>query len=83
MKKPAPCCLIICMWIMFIDIMIPILLTIFIITLPCKFVMMCRRPKLESKINVKVVEPEGGASEDKDELLFVHGWPDCGDMWNE
>jgi len=29
---------------------------------------------------VKVRGPQGKA---KGDLLFIHGWPDCGDLWKE
>ena len=33
-------------------------------------------------MHVVVSGPVDG-TEPKDDLLFVHGWPDSGDMWDE
>ena len=35
----------------------------------------------ESEMQVVVSGPADGV-EAKDDLLFVHGWPDCGEMWD-
>ena len=82
MPRAASCTLIICMFIIFFVICIPITLIIAILGLPYKLILMLTRKSIESKINVKVSEPSEG-SNDNDDLLFIHGWPDCGEMWND
>ena len=37
--------------------------------------------KEETEMHVVVSGPAKGA-EAKDDLLFVHGWPDSGEMWD-
>ena len=67
------------MWIIFIVIAIPLTLLIAVITFPYKvYLLLTRISAPKSKIKVKVTGPEG---EYKDDLLFIHGWPDSGDLW--
>ena len=72
-------CLVIMMFIIFIVIAIPLTIVFWILTFPIKLCNMCTRKKIESKIKVHENKcPDAPL----DDLLFVHGWHDCGDVWN-
>lgn len=38
-------------------------------------------PKEANEIELKIIESK--AKEPKDEILFIHGYPDDGSMWDE
>ena len=55
-----------------------------VITLPWKIYLFLTRPaydKSKNKIDVVVHGPKSAAK--KDDLLFIHGWPDSGSLWDE
>ena len=70
---------VIIMWIFFCFILILLAFVLSVILLPYKFYLICTRNSPESKISVQVHAPEG---EKKDDLLFIHGWPDCAALWD-
>ena len=56
-------------------------LVLTVLTMPVKMIQMLRRENfIETEMQVVVEGPEGTG---KDDLLFVHGWPDCGEMWDK
>lgn len=61
----------------------PVGMIVSILCLPFKILrrMYYGRPK-NNAMEVRISECTG-KGKGKDELLFVHGWPDSGDMWNK
>ena len=72
-------CLVFMMFLIFGCIAIPLTIVFWAISFPCKLIRCCTRKKIESKIEVhENTSPDAPI----DDLLFIHGWPDCGDVWS-
>ena len=83
MPQEASVVTIIIMVIIFFVISIPLTLFIFVVTFPYKIYRILTRKSAEkSKIKVKITAPSEGTTP-LDDLLFIHGWPDCGDLWDD
>jgi len=73
-------CFIVPLWFM----MAPIGMLIWLITLPWKILKIFiygREAKKDLPMLVKITECTG--KNQKDELLFIHGYPDTGKLWNK
>lgn len=57
----------------------PVATALFFTTLPLK--LFRSRSKKPSKIEVEITEAKG--SREKDEILLIHGYPDCARMWDK
>ena len=67
-----------CFYVLFAITAIPLTLILAVITLPWKmYILLTRKAYKQSEIQVNILGP----SKPKDDLLFIHGWPDCGNLW--
>ena len=60
-------------------IMAPVATALFFTTLPLK--LFRARSNKPQKIQVEITEAKG--SREKDEILLIHGFPDCGKLWDK
>jgi len=61
---------------------VPVGFLIYLITLPFRiliWLVTCCKKRKNTDWKCEIIECEGEA---KDTILFVHGWPDCGKMWD-
>ena len=66
-------------WVLFFVILKPLTIFFAVVTLPYKlYLIATRKTQPESKMKVHTVCPQGAI---KDDLLFIHGWPDTGELW--
>ena len=78
-EKPISPILIVFMWVIFMFISIPLTILACVITLPYKLYLIATRvTQEEAEMLVQNDGPRVGA---KDDLLFIHGFPDTGYLW--
>lgn len=65
----------------FFGVLFPITIVFSILALPYKILFQKNNTHTETEINVEVTGPAKG-TEPKDDLLFMHGWPDSGELWD-
>ena len=58
----------------------PLMLVVGIVYFPFKMMCFKQAAAVEEQIDVEITECE--SKEPLDELLFVHGWPDCARLWD-
>lgn len=80
----ANCCVIVCLFIFFWLFWFPIALVVYILYLPIKLVRCCFGCEPAPKPpEIEVVVTESEQAEPKDELFFIHGYPDNGEVWDK
>ena len=65
-------------------ILVPICLILYVFTLPLMLYRWTCQKKLNIPMKLTITECKSetkAALKAKDEILFIHGWPDSGDLW--